>query len=136
MSKTNMSEIFGKPNEGIHAHRFGPFGTVDLAVTFGAAVIIGKFFNKSIIKMFIILFIVGQIAHVAFGVKTGFIKLIGGEKRFKDILVSGVIGWIIGLACGWNPIITSIITIIISLIFTILIFDKMTKKITEFIMLS
>ena len=130
----NLSEIFGKPNEGIHSHRLGPFASVDLGVTVLVAIIIAKIFNKSIIEVFIWLFIIGQIAHGFFGVNTGFIQLIGGQIRFRDIVVSGIIGWIIGLACGWNPVITSILTIIISLLFSLLVFDKNTKKIMRFFM--
>lgn len=128
------NDLFKNPNEGIHSYRIGPLASIDLALTTVVAVIIGKILNKSIIQVFIILFILGQIAHLVFGVKTGFIKLIGGDERFKDILVSGIIGWIIGIVCGWNPVFTSLITIKISLIFSIVVFDKIKKKITEFIM--
>lgn len=67
--------IFGEPNEGIHATRFLGFAVWDFVFTIIAAIIWSYFQNIPIWKTTTILFGVGELAHLAFGVDTAFIKL-------------------------------------------------------------
>jgi hypothetical protein len=130
-----IKDIFGKPGEGIHTERIGKFASVDLFLTIIVSILITIFLNKSFIYIFGILFIGGQILHLVFGVETAFIKMLD-KPRITDIIVSFIIGIIIGVVCGYHPVITGVITIVFSLGFNILVFNKITKNITKFIMSS
>jgi hypothetical protein len=66
--------IFGKPNEGIHKHRFLGVAVVDTGMTLIAAILIGYFFKIKWWICFIVLFVVGFILHKMFCVKTAFVK--------------------------------------------------------------
>lgn len=81
------SDIFGKPNEGVHSDRLLGVARVDLLGTVGIAGIISVFtsyylkenFFKVFIILFLILFLIGIIFHRFFCVDTTFNKLIFGE---------------------------------------------------------
>ena len=128
-----LKDILGKPNEGIHSSRIGPFASVDMFLTLIAAIGMAILFNRSVVYMFIILFILAQIFHIAFGVETAFIKMLN-KPIVQDFLFSGLIGYLIGVGCGINPFISMGITLIINLLVNRFIFDKIIKKITKFIM--
>jgi hypothetical protein len=129
----NIKDIFGKPNEGIHSQRIGPFASVDIFLTIIGSILLAILFKKSFLNVFLILFIIGQILHFAFGVETAFIKMLE-KPNIIDLIVSFIIGIIIGLLCGFSPITTGIIIVILNLGFNIFIFHKITNKITDFIM--
>jgi hypothetical protein len=129
----DISEIFGKPNEGIHAHRAFGLASADLAMTIIGAILIAVLLKKDFFIIFGCLFILGQILHIGFGVETAFLKLLK-KSKVQDIIFSGLIGWFVGLILKVNPIITLIGSIIFSLIFNIFLFDKMKKIITKIIM--
>ena len=131
----DIKDIFGKPGEGVHSNRIGAFASVDLFLTIIIAVLLAVFLNISVLYIFIILFVGGQILHLIFGVETAFIKMLD-KPRILDLIISLIVGLIIGVGIGYNPFITSGITIILSIGFSILIFDKLTKKITKFFMSS
>lgn len=78
----DYSDIFGKPNEGIHKYRIFNIAIVDLVLTiFGAILLyysINKIFNKNINFMvyLVILFVAGIILHRVFCVRTTVDKLL------------------------------------------------------------
>jgi polyferredoxin len=81
------SDIFGKPNEGVHSKRLLDIAIVDMGATLGIAAIISAItsyylkenFFKVFIILFIILFLIGIIFHRLFCVDTTINKLIFGE---------------------------------------------------------
>lgn len=72
---TKYKDIFGKPNEGLHAHRIFGFAAVDIILTIIAAIIISTYWNYTFISALIGLFIVAQVLHYLVGVETAFIKM-------------------------------------------------------------
>jgi len=130
-----IKDIFGKPGEGVHADRIGPFASADLFLTVIASVVLAIFLEKEFIYLFGILFIGGQILHLLLGVETAFVKMLD-KPLITDIIVSFIIGVGIAIGCGYPPLTTGVITIILSLGFNKLVLNKITKKITEFIMSS
>lgn len=74
----NLSEIFGKPNEGVHSYRFFNLAIVDVIMTIIGAFIIAKIFRINFIITLIILFIIGIILHRLFCVNTTINKFIFG----------------------------------------------------------
>ena len=70
------SDIFGKPNTGIHSYRFMGMASVDLLLTLLGAILFAYLFNMSILIMFFILMIIGLIFHLLFCVKTTIVKLL------------------------------------------------------------
>ena len=76
-----MNQIFGNPNEGIHAARFLGMARADLLFTLVAAVIVSMQLGYSVtltnvLYAFVSLFAIGQLFHLVFGVKTAFITFI------------------------------------------------------------
>ena len=129
----NLSEIFGKPNEGIHSHRVFGLAAVDLGLTILGAFGLSFILKKDFFVIFACLFILGQIMHIGFGVETEFLKSLK-KPKVQDIVFSGIVGLFVGLGIGTNPVITGFVFIIFSLIFNILVFEKIKRKITEIIM--
>jgi hypothetical protein len=91
MQFTEYRDIFGKPNEGIHERRFLGMAVWDIVFTLIAAVLITlkyrfiedtmgrhsyEIYGLNVFVMFICLFLVAQIFHYIFGVKTAFLKMI------------------------------------------------------------
>ena len=74
-----FSEIFGRPNEGVHSYRFFNLAIVDVIGTIVIAYIIAKIFNLNPWITIIIAFIIGIILHRLFCVNTTINKLIFGE---------------------------------------------------------
>jgi len=75
----NLSEIFGRPNEGVHSYRFFNLAIVDIIGTIIIAYIIALIFNWNPWITIIIAFILGIILHRLFCVNTTINKLIFGE---------------------------------------------------------
>ena len=78
------SDMFGRPAEGVHRHRIGGLAAVDLIATAGAAVLFTLFAlgQKDIViglLVFLILIILGILAHEAFCVDTRFNAFIFGR---------------------------------------------------------
>lgn len=128
-----LKDILGKPGEGAHSHRIGPFASVDFFIVIIAAIIIAIYLNKPFVYVFGILFVGGQVIHLILGVETGFIKMLD-KPRITDIIVSFIIGILIGWGCGYPPITTGFVIVVLSLVFNKLVFEKITKNITEIIM--
>jgi len=74
------SNIFGKPNTGVHSIRFFGFALIDTVLTILLAILITYFTQISFIKVISILFIVAQILHVLFCVNTTFVNDVLGIK--------------------------------------------------------
>lgn len=75
----SVATMFGAPGEGIHTHVFG-VAIVDVAMTAGAAVVIGRATNQSIPLVFIGLIGVGTAAHSYFGVNTVLGEMLGSNR--------------------------------------------------------
>jgi hypothetical protein len=74
-----FSEIFGRPNEGVHSYRFLNLAIVDVIGTIVIAYIIAKIFNLNPWITIIFAFVIGIILHRLFCVNTTINKLIFGE---------------------------------------------------------
>jgi uncharacterized membrane protein YcaP (DUF421 family) len=73
-----LSEIFGRPNEGVHSYRIFDLAIVDIIMTIIGAFIISKIFKINFILILVILFIIGIILHRLFCVNTTINKFIFG----------------------------------------------------------
>ena len=84
MSEENkLSEIFGKPKEGIHSNTI-PFlniATFDTLGTLAIAWGVSRYWKTPFLLTLLIIFAVGELAHLAFGVETRFIKKFKGVKK-------------------------------------------------------
>jgi hypothetical protein len=70
-----MADLLGRPNEGFHKHFFGiPIGDVigTIVVCWG----LSWYFNWTFWKVLLIAFVLGEVLHWIFGVKTAFLKWI------------------------------------------------------------
>ncbi len=70
MDLCKYSNIFGKPNEGIHSYRLFNLAIVDVVFTIIIAYFIAKYFKYNFIHTLIGLFILGIVMHKLFCVKT------------------------------------------------------------------
>lgn len=88
------SDIFGKPNEGVHSKRLLDIAIVDMGATLGIAAIISAitsyYLKENFFKVFIILFIIflllGIIFHRLFCVDTTINKLIFGKVNKSAVI--------------------------------------------------
>lgn len=71
-----FSDIFGKPNEGIHSYRLFNLAIVDIILTLVGAYFIYKKIRKSLVVTFFALWGIGTILHLLFCVKTPITNLI------------------------------------------------------------
>lgn len=69
-------KLFGEANIGIHSYRLGPFAVVDVIFTILVAVLISYFANVNFIKIFIGLWLVGELFHRLFCVETTFWRVL------------------------------------------------------------
>jgi hypothetical protein len=76
MNENKLSEIFGKPNEGVHKPSIIglDIATIDTLGTVMLAYGISYYFDKPFLPTLAGTFAVGEIAHVAFGVETRLLK--------------------------------------------------------------
>jgi hypothetical protein len=79
MSLCKYSDIFGKPNEGIHSYRVFNIAIVDLILTVIIVIILSYMFNLNFISLLIVVLLLGIILHRVFCVKTTVDKLIFGQ---------------------------------------------------------
>ena len=78
------SDILGKPNEGVHEKRIFGLAFWDMFGTVLLAMLICYYYNmtkKDCFVMFMLLFTIGTISHLLFGVNTAFVNKIL-KKRF------------------------------------------------------
>jgi uncharacterized membrane protein YcaP (DUF421 family) len=74
-----FSEIFGRPNEGVHSYRFLNLAVVDVLGTIIIAYMIAKIFDLNPFIIIFIAFLIGIILHRLFCVNTTLNKFIFGE---------------------------------------------------------
>lgn len=73
-----FSDIFGKPNEGVHSYRIFNIAIIDVISTIIGALIFSYLFNINFILLFIFLFLLGILLHRLFCVNTTINKFIFG----------------------------------------------------------
>jgi hypothetical protein len=66
--------MFGAPNTGVHSLRIADLAVVDFALTALIALAISFYFKLAFYIVFIALFLVGEMLHMAFGVDTTIIR--------------------------------------------------------------
>ena len=74
-----FANLLGEPNTGVHSIRVFGIALVDTVLTVLAAYVIAQAYNINFWYSFIGLFILGEVLHYIFGVKTAFLKLINLE---------------------------------------------------------
>ena len=76
MNLCKYSNIFGKPNEGIHSYRLFNIAIVDVIATLFIGYIINKITKIKLYIINIVLFIIGIIMHKIFCVNTTIDRLL------------------------------------------------------------
>ena len=71
-----FANILGKPNTGVHSIRLFGLAVVDIFLTMIAAVVTANAYNINVVLSFAGWFILGEVLHYAFGVKTAFLEKI------------------------------------------------------------
>ena len=71
---SKYKNIIGEPGTGIHKYRLNDAAFVDYIVILASAIIISKKCNIPLVLTTILLFIVGEIFHYLFCVKTSTLK--------------------------------------------------------------
>ena len=71
-------DSLGKPNEGVHSHRFVGVAIMDVIMTLIVAWIVAYFTNKSFFIVSIVFFLMGIVLHRFFCVKTTIDNLLFG----------------------------------------------------------
>lgn len=77
-----LSDVLGRPGEGVHFHVAG-VAVVDLAATAAAAWWLARRRGWSPAVVFLVLVAVGEAAHVAAGVRTAGVRLLERLGVFK-----------------------------------------------------
>ncbi len=72
------SEIFGKPNQGVHSYRILDLAIADIIMTIIGAIIISLIFKINFFLTLIFLFLLGIVLHRFFCVNTTINKMIFG----------------------------------------------------------
>lgn len=73
------ANLFGAPNTGLHSIRLFGFAVIDTLLTVLAAYITAVIFKIPFLYSLLAWFVVGEILHYIFGVKTAFLKMIDVE---------------------------------------------------------
>jgi len=76
MATCPFKDIFGSPRTGVHSLRFMGIAVVDTTLTIAAAFLIARAFDKPFWLVFLILFIIGEIMHLAMCVDTTVTRLL------------------------------------------------------------
>jgi len=76
MSSCKYKNLFGKPHQGAHSHRFLNLAIVDVILTILVAILISYFAKIPFIYTLIALFILGILLHRLFCVRTTIDKLL------------------------------------------------------------
>ena len=71
------ANILGEPNKGVHSIRFFGLAVVDSILTIIAAYITSVSFNIRFFSSLLAWFVVGELLHYIFGVKSAFLNMIG-----------------------------------------------------------
>jgi hypothetical protein len=73
----NNRDLFGEPNTGVHSYRFLNIAIVDYVLTILLAGLVSYMYMIPLDLITILLFILGIMLHVLFGVNTATIKYLG-----------------------------------------------------------
>lgn len=76
-----FSNIFGKPNEGVHSYRIFNIAIVDVIATLLGGLLISYLFNINYFIVITVLFLLGIVLHRLFCVNTTINKLIFGDVQ-------------------------------------------------------
>jgi len=71
-----FANILGEPKKGVHSIRIFGFSFIDFLLTGIAAYFTSKYYKIDFLLSFTIWFVVGEILHYVFGVKTAFLEKI------------------------------------------------------------
>jgi len=71
-----FANILGEPNTGVHSIRIFGFSVVDFFLTAIAAVLTAEAYKINVVLSFAAWFVLGEVLHYIFGVKTAFLKSI------------------------------------------------------------
>ncbi len=74
--KINYSKIFSIQGEGIHKYRIFGIGIIDILLTIALAIFTSKFLEINFTVALVLWFVIGELAHIIFGVQTAFLSLI------------------------------------------------------------
>lgn len=74
---SKYKDALGKPNEGFHSTRFLGYALYDILGTILIGLLISKFFNLSVGKTILFLFLLGLLLHLMFGVNTKMVNQLG-----------------------------------------------------------
>jgi hypothetical protein len=69
--------ILGIPRKGFHSKRFMGLALYDMLGTIAIALAIAFFFRWNAWKVFVALFLLGEVLHYLFGVQTAFLTSLG-----------------------------------------------------------
>lgn len=72
-------DIFGKPGEGVHAYRLFDIAIVDVVFTVIAAYAISRWLRASFLWTLLVLFVIGELFHVVFGVQTTIVRILSNN---------------------------------------------------------
>ena len=72
-----FKDVFGIPGQGVHRYRFLNAALFDYIGTIFLAIILSKFTKIPFVLSTILMFILGIILHVLFGVNTETVKFLG-----------------------------------------------------------
>ena len=75
------ANIFGEANTGVHSIRVLGISVVDTVLTIIGAFIIAKVYNINFCYTLLFTFVLGEVLHYVFGVKSGFLKMVGLEPN-------------------------------------------------------
>ena len=76
-----FANILGEPNTGVHSIRVLGISVVDTVLTIIGAFIIAKVYNINFWYTLLLTFVLGEVLHYVFGVKSAFLKMIGLEPN-------------------------------------------------------
>lgn len=74
--KINYSKIFSIKGEGIHKYRVFGFSIIDILLTIALAFFTSKFIKINYEVALVLWFVIGELAHIIFGVETAFLSLL------------------------------------------------------------
>ncbi len=86
-TENKVNEIFGRPEEGVHAATLPGINlaAVDTLGTIALAAGITWYWETPFIPTLVGTFVIGELAHVAFGVETRFIRMIKSLGNNSEI---------------------------------------------------
>ena len=78
------ANALGVPGQGVHAARFMGLSLNDTLMTIALAFVTTYVINISFLESFVSWFILGEVLHYVFGVKTAFLKMIHLSPNCSD----------------------------------------------------